>query len=81
MAKFKDKDRILKAARKNKELVTRKHSIRLLADFSAECLNISCNSLLTFTVLKGKSQEPGIVYLARPSFGIDGERISQDKQN
>lgn len=57
MAKFKDKDRILKAARKNKELVSKgKHSIRLLVDFSAECLNISCNSLLTFKVLKGKSQ-------------------------
>ena len=43
-------------------------------------MNISCNSLLTFKVLKGKNQEPEIVYLARPSFGIEGERISQDKQ-
>ena len=73
IAKIKDKERILKAARE-KQLVTYKETLTmLLADFSAETLQARREWNEIFKVMKGKNLQPRILYPERLSFRIEGQ--------
>ena len=73
MPNFKDKERILKAARE-KELVTYKGAlIRLAADFSTETLQARREWQEIFQVMKIKGLQPRLLYPARLSFKTEGE--------
>jgi len=65
--------RILKAAREKQNLTYKGTPIRLSADFSIETLQPRREWQEIFKVLKGKNMQPGILYLARISFKIEGE--------
>ena len=67
MPKFKDKERILEAA-KGKETVTYKGvPIRLSADFSKETLQARRNWQEIFKVMKSRDLQPRLLYLAKLS--------------
>ena len=73
MAKVKDKERILKAAR-GKETVTYKGvPIRLSADFSKETLQARRGLKEVFKVMKGKDLYPRLLYPAKLSFRMEGQ--------
>ena len=66
MAKFRDKERILKAARK-KQLVTHKGDpLRLSADSSTETLQARKKCQEIFQVIRSKRLQPRLLYPARP---------------
>ena len=73
MAKVKDKERILKAAREKQSINYNGTSIRLSADFSTETLQGRKEWQGVFKVLKGKNLQPRIFYPARILFKIEGE--------
>uniref|UniRef100_A0A8D1KDA3 L1 transposable element RRM domain-containing protein n=1 Tax=Sus scrofa TaxID=9823 RepID=A0A8D1KDA3_PIG len=73
MAKVKDKERILKAAREKQSVNYEGTPIRLSADFSTETLQTRREWQDIFKVLKGKNLQPRILYPARISFKIEGE--------
>ena len=66
MAKIKDKERILKAAREKQRVNYKGTPIRLSADFSTETLQ----AREEWKVLKGKNLQPRILYPERISFKI-----------
>ena len=70
MAKFKDKERILKAARKKQKLNYKGIPIRLSSDFSTETLQGIREWQDIFKVLKGKNLQPRILYPESLSFKI-----------
>ena len=73
LAKIKDKERILKAARE-KETVTHKGiPIRLSPDFSEETLQVRRGWKEVFQVMKGKDLHPRLLYPAKLSFRIGGQ--------
>ena len=73
LAKIKDKERILKAAR-GKETVTYKGvPIRLSADFSKETLQARRGWKEVFKVMKGTGLHPKLFYPANLSFRMEGE--------
>ena len=81
MAKVKDKERILKAAREKQSVNYEGTPIRLSADFSTETLQARREWQDIFKVLKGKNLQPRILYPARISFKIEGEiKIFPNKQ-
>ena len=84
MVKVKDKERILKPARKQQppQLITYKRNPkRLSSDFSAETLQVRMEWNDIFKVLKVKNFQPRILYLARLSFRMEGKNKSfPDKQ-
>ena len=82
MTKIKlDKEKILKAARAKKQITCKGTSIRLLADFSAETLQVRREWHNILKVMKGKYLQPRLLYPARLSFGLEGEIKSlTDKQ-
>ena len=73
MAKGKNKERILKAARENQSINYQGTPIRLSADFSIETLHARREWQDIFKVLKGKYFQPRIFYPAIISFKIEGE--------
>ena len=73
MAKVKDKERILKAAREKQSINYKGTPIRLSADFSTEILKARREWQDAFKVLKWKILQPRIVYPSRTSFKIEGE--------
>jgi len=76
MAKVKDKERILKAAREKQSINYKGTPIRLSADFSTEiCISVQARREWQdiFKVLKGNNLQPGIIYPARISFKLEGE--------
>ena len=73
MAKVKDKERILKAAREKQSINYKGTPIRLSADFSTETLQARREWQDIFKVLKEKNLQPRIFYVARISFKIQGE--------
>ena len=79
MAKVKNRERILKAAREKQEVSYKGISIRLSADFSAETLQ-SYSDFDIFKVLKVKNLQPRILYPARLSFRIGEIKNFSDKQ-
>ena len=81
MAKVKDKERILTAAREKQSVNYKGTPIRLSVDFSTETLQARREWQEIFKVLKGKNMQPRILYPARISFQIGGEiRIFPNKQ-
>ena len=81
LTKMKDKEKILKATREKQQIIYKGIFIRLSADFSAETLQARWEWHNIFKVMKGKNLQPRILFLARLSFGFDGEIKSfTDKQ-
>ena len=73
MAKIKDKEKLLKAAREKQQLIYRGIPIRLTADLSAETLQARREWHDIFKVMKGKNLQPRIFYPARLSFRFNRE--------
>ena len=81
LAKIKDKEKLLKAARENQQITYKGTPIRLTADFSAETLQTRREWHDIFKVMKVKNLQPRLLYPARISFRFDGEIKSfTDKQ-
>ena len=81
LAKIKDKEKLLKAAREKQQITYKGTPIRLTADFSAETLQSRREWHDTLKVMKGKNLQPILLYLARISFRFVGEIKSfTDKQ-
>ena len=76
MAKFKDKERILKAAREKQEVTYKGAPISLSADFSMETLQARREWHEIFQVMKSKSLQPRLLYPAKFSFKMEGKITS-----
>ena len=77
MAKVKDKERILKAAREKQRVNYNGTPIRLSVDFSIEMPQARREGQDIFKVLKEKNFQIRILYPAILSFKIEGEIIPQ----
>ena len=73
LAKIKDKERILKAARERETVTYKGVPIRLSADFSKETLQARRGWKEVFQVMKGKDLHPRLLYPAKLSFGMEGQ--------
>ena len=73
MAKIKDKEKLLKAAREKQQITYKGTPIRLTADFSAETLQARREWHDILKVMTGKNLQPRLLYPARISFRFDGE--------
>ena len=71
MAKFQDKERILKAAREKQEVTYKGAPIRLAADFSMETLQARREWQEVFQVMKTRGLQPRLVYPARLSIKME----------
>ena len=74
LAKYKEKGGILKEARDKKFLTYKGRLIRLAADLTTETYQARRYWHNIFNVLNGKNVQPRILYLARKTFRIEGER-------
>ena len=73
MPKFKDKERILKAAREKETVTYKGVPIRLSADFSKETLQARRDWQEVFQVMKNKDLQPRLLYSAKLSFRMGGQ--------
>ena len=81
MAKVKDKERILKAAKEKQRLTYKWITRRLSTDFSGETLQARKEWHDICKVLKGKTLQPRILYPEQLSFKIEGgTKNFSDKQ-
>ena len=81
LAKIKDKEKLLKAAREKQQITYKGTPIRLTADFSAETLQPRREWHDILKVMKEKKLQPRLLYLARILLRFDGEIKSfTDKQ-
>ena len=81
LAKIKDKEKLLKAAREKRQITYKGTPIKLTADFSAETLKARREWHDILKVMKGKKPQPRLLYPARISFRFDGEiKTFTDKQ-
>ena len=71
MAKIKDKDRLLKAARESKQITHKGKPIRLSLAFPEETLQARREWHDIFNAMKQKGLKPRILYLARLSFKFE----------
>ena len=79
---YKDKEKLLKAAREKRQITYKGIPIRLTADLSAETLQARRDWQDVFKVMKEKNLQPRLLCPARISFRFDGEIKSfTDKQN
>ena len=62
MAKFQDKERILKAAREKQEITYKGALIRLAADFSMETLQARRQWQKIFQVMRTRGLQPRLLY-------------------
>ena len=62
MAKFQDKERILKAAREKQEVTYKGAPIRLAADFSMETFQARREWQAIFQVMKSKGMQQRLLY-------------------
>ena len=82
MAKFQDKERILKAAREKPEVTHKRAPIRLAAEFSMATLEARRERQEIFQVTKNKGLEPRLLYPARLSIKMEGQiRSFSDKRS
>ena len=82
MAKFQDKDRILKAAREKQEVKYKGAPVKLAADFSMETLQARREWQEIFQVMKIRGLQPTLLYSARISFKMEGQiRSFPDKRS
>ena len=78
---YKDKEKILKAARHKRSLTYMRRTIRLTADHSTETWQARKGFQDIFRVLNEQNLQPRILYPARLSLGIEREINSfQDRQ-
>ena len=68
LAKIKDKERILKAARVKETVTYKGVPIRLLADCSKETLQARRGWKEVFEIMKGKDLHPRLLFPAKLSF-------------
>ena len=73
LSKIKYKEKILKAAREKQQIIYKRILIRLTTDLSAETLQARREWQDIFKVMKGKNQQPRLLYPARISFRFDRE--------
>ena len=73
LAKIKDKERILKAARKKETVTYKGVPIKLSADFSKETLQARRGWKEVPKVMKGKDLHPRLLYPAKLSFLTEGQ--------
>ena len=82
MAKFQEKERILKAAREKQEVTYKGAPIRLATDFSMETLQARREWQKIFQVMRTRSLQPRLLYPGMLSIKIDGQIKSfPDKRN
>ena len=74
LTKTKHKERMLKAAREKQQATNKGNPICLRADLSAEILQARKEWQDILNLLKGENLQPRLLYLARISFKIDGEK-------
>ena len=72
MEKFKDKERMLKAARETQLSTYKGAPIRLSADFSTETLQAKRNWPQIFQEMKSTELQPRLPYSTRLSFKMEG---------
>ena len=81
LSKIKFKEKILKAAREKQQITYKGIPIRLIADLSAETLQVRREWQDIFKVMKRKKLQPRLLYPARISFRFDKEsKTFTDKQ-
>ena len=81
LAKYKDKEKILKAARDERALTYKGSLIRLVTDLSAETWQARKKWQEIFNVMNRKNMQAGILYPANLSFRIEGEiKVFPNKQ-
>ena len=81
LAKYKDKEKILKAARDKRALTYKGRPIRLVSDVSTEVWQARKQWQEIFNVMNRKNMEPRILYPANLSFRIEGEiKVFPNKQ-
>ena len=73
MPKFKDRERLLIAAREKHLGTYRGVPIRLSADFSKESLQARRDQQEIFKVMKSRDLQPRLFYSAKLSFRIEGQ--------
>ena len=73
LAKMKQKERILEAAREKDTVTYKGVPIRLSADFSKETLQARRDWQEVFQVMKGKDLHPRLLYPAKLSFRMEGK--------
>ena len=73
MAKFQDKERILKAATEKQEVTYKGAPIRLATDFSMETLQARRDWPKIFQVMRTRGLQPSLLYPARLSIKIEGQ--------
>ena len=73
LAKMKDKERILKAARGKETVAYKEVPIGLSADFSKETLQARRGWKEVFEVMKSKDLQPRLFYPAKLSFRMEGQ--------
>ena len=74
LAKITKKERILKAAREKQGITSTGVPIRLSADFSKETLQARRGWEEVFKVMKGKDPHPRLLYPAKLSFRMEGQK-------
>ena len=73
LAKSKEKERILRAARQKETVSYKGVPIRLSADFSKESLQARRSWKEVFELMKGKDLHPRLLYPAKLSFRMEGQ--------
>ena len=73
MARFKNKERLLKATREKHEVTYKGALIRLAADFSMETFQARREWQAIFQVMKSKALQPSLLYPARLSIKVEGQ--------
>ena len=73
MAKFQDKERILKAAREKHELTEKGTPVKLVAYFSMETLKAKREWQKIFQVMRIRGLQPRLLYPARLSIKVEGQ--------
>ena len=74
LPKMKQKERILEAAREKNTVTYKGLPIRLSADFSKETLQARRGWKEVFKVMKGKNLHPRLLYPAKLSFRMEGQK-------
>ena len=74
LAKIKEKERILEAAREKDTVTSKGVPIKLSADFSKETLQARRGWKEVFQVMKGKDLHPRLLYPAKLSFSMEGQK-------
>ena len=73
LAKIKDMEKILKAARERETVTYKGVPIRLTVDFSKETLQARRSWKEVFEVMKGKDLHPRLLYPVKLSFRMEGQ--------